>query len=117
MQLYPLPSHSGHSSPNYIASGPDNNMWFTELDGSRVGRITKDGHIDGFPTPTASSKPIALVSHGGRVWFTEQSGHVHADIDMAGNIRSIRSRDPTPSRVASPSTGRVQSGSAMSGRT
>jgi virginiamycin B lyase len=86
MQVYPLPAHSGHASPIYIAPGPDNDMWFTELDGSRVGRITEDGHIDEFPTPTASSRPIALVSHGGRIWFTEESGHAYADVDAAGNI-------------------------------
>jgi virginiamycin B lyase len=86
MQLYPLPPHSGHASPIYIAPGPNNDMWFTELDGSRIGRITEDGHIDEFPTPSASSRPIALVSHGGKVWFTEESRHAYADIDAAGNI-------------------------------
>jgi virginiamycin B lyase len=99
MQLYPLPAHSGHASPIYIAPGPDNNMWFTELDGGRVGRITEDGHIDEFPTPTASSRPIALVSGGGKVWFTEQSGHVYGDIDAAGNI----TEHPLPRPDAQPS--------------
>ena len=33
-------------SPNGIATGPDGNLWFTEADGNRIGRITPtgDGH-------------------------------------------------------------------------
>src|SRR5947209_12671111 len=33
------------SSPEGIAAGPDGNMWFTEYDGDRVGRITPSGAV------------------------------------------------------------------------
>src|SRR5579885_57996 len=35
---FPLPASSG--IPQAVTAGPDGNLWFTEMDGNKIGRIT-----------------------------------------------------------------------------
>ena len=42
--------------PNGLSAGPDGNVWFTELDGHRIGRITPDGSVTEF---SAGINPVA----------------------------------------------------------
>jgi virginiamycin B lyase len=60
-------------TPKSITAGPDGNVWFTENDGNRIGRITPQGAITEFPLPSANSNPWGIASgpHG-TLWFTEQ---------------------------------------------
>ena len=51
------------SAPAGITAGPDGNLWFTESDASRIGRITPAGVASEFP-PTAAILSIRL--HGTR---------------------------------------------------
>jgi len=39
MAKYPIPTPS--SAPQGITSGPDGNLWFTEIFGNKIGRITR----------------------------------------------------------------------------
>jgi virginiamycin B lyase len=85
MELFPLPNTG--SLPIYISAGADGNMWFTELTGSRIGRISQDGQLTEFQTPTLDSRPIAILSGpDGQEWFTEEAGHAFASIDEQGTI-------------------------------
>ena len=49
---YPLPK--GRSGPSGITAGPDGNMWFTEMNGERIGRISPTA------TPTAVKYPCPV---------------------------------------------------------
>src|SRR5881227_1886279 len=40
---FPVPT--ANSAPVGITSGPDGNMWFTEIQGNKIGRITSTGSI------------------------------------------------------------------------
>jgi virginiamycin B lyase len=71
MRVFPLPHRA--STPIYIASGCGG-MYFTELDGSRIGRITNAGRITEYRTPTPHSRPIAVAPRGCKVWFSEEAG-------------------------------------------
>jgi len=67
---YPIPT-SG-AGPSGIALGPDGNMWFTETNASRIGKITPAGVITDYATPTAASNPTGIVAGpDGNLWFTE----------------------------------------------
>lgn len=72
--LFHLPRF--YSEPIYIVQGCGA-MYFTELTGSRIGRITNQGRITEYPTLTYPSRPIAVARapHGCQIYFTEESGH------------------------------------------
>ncbi len=64
-------------TPTGIAAGPDGNLWFTESDGNRIGRITPGGTITEFARGiSAKSRPFGIAAGpDGNVWFTEFSGN------------------------------------------
>ena len=59
-----------------IAVGPDGNLWFTELFGNKIGRITTAGAITEYPIPTAASTPYGIAAGpDGGLWFTQAGGN------------------------------------------
>ncbi len=66
----PLP----YAGIKYIAPGPDGNMWFTEQDGNRIGRITPTGVITEFSAGLSTgARPRRLAAGAdGAMWFTEE---------------------------------------------
>jgi streptogramin lyase len=71
---FPVPTPS--SRPYTITAGPDGNVWFTESDGNRLGRITPGGVITEFIVPTDFSGPYGIaIGAEGDVWFTERFGN------------------------------------------
>jgi virginiamycin B lyase len=65
------------SGPFAIARGPDGNLWFTELSGDRIGRITPAGVVTEFPIPTTGGSPVGITAGpDGNLWFTEAIGQI-----------------------------------------
>ena len=63
-------SDSGPRSTDCL--GPDGNVWFTAYVASEVGRITPEGAIMLWPTPTANSYPTGITTGpDGNLWFLE----------------------------------------------
>jgi streptogramin lyase len=59
------------SAPSRVTAGPDGNLWFTELNGQRIGRITPHGVITEF-SAGISSRPYGIAAGpDGNMWFTE----------------------------------------------
>ena len=82
---YPLPTAG--SAPTGVTAGPDGNLWFTERDGNRVGKITPAGVITEFPLPNAGSGPTDItLGPDGNLWFTERDGNRIGTITPAGVI-------------------------------
>ncbi len=82
---FPVPTASSEPAP--IAAGPDGNLWFTEITGNRIGRITTSGMVTEFPVPTAASQPIGIAAGpDGNLWFTEGAGNKVGRITTAGVI-------------------------------
>ena len=47
------------SQPEGMVAGPDGNLWFAELNASKIGEVNPvSGGISEFPTPTPNSEPI-----------------------------------------------------------
>ena len=86
--------HHRRREPDGIAAGPDGNLWFTEIDGNRIGRITPTGVVTEFsagitagagpsasrPAPTAICGSRNLTATGSArshraVWSPIQRGH------------------------------------------
>src|SRR5439155_22959567 len=73
---FPIPTSNppSGSSPQGITAGPDGNLWFTEFDGNRIGRITPGGTITQFPIPVShiySFPEVITAGPYGNLWFTE----------------------------------------------
>src|ERR1017187_5715665 len=87
-----------------IALGPDEALWFTGSDGSvgSIGRITPNGNLAQYPTPTMNSFPQAITAGqmvpcgSRRVALTISDGSQH----LAWS-RNPRSPPPTVIRSAS----------------
>jgi streptogramin lyase len=75
-----------------ITLGSDNNIWFTEPNVSKIGRVTTPangvaGTITEFPTPTAAARPIGIAAGpDGNLYFVEFNTNCYARITPAGVI-------------------------------
>jgi virginiamycin B lyase len=71
---FPLPKGVAAQT---IVAGSDGNMWFGYGNKDVVARITQDGVITEFRTPTPWSQPGALtLGPDGNIWFTESTGKI-----------------------------------------
>jgi len=79
---------SAGAFPLNITTGPDGNLWFTELDGQRIGRITPRGVVTEFGAGiTAGGKPVDIkAGPDGNLWFTERVGNRIGRITPAGEV-------------------------------
>src|SRR3989442_498675 len=68
-----------------ITAGPDGNLWFTEFNGNRIGRIPPTGVITEFPLSTVDSRPAGITAGpDGNLWFTEAVGNQIGRITPGG---------------------------------
>lgn len=81
VQDYPIPT--ANSFPIGIVVGPDDNVWFTEKDGHKIGKLdTKSNVITEYPTPTANSGPVGIaVGPDKNIWFTEADANKIGKLD------------------------------------
>ena len=84
---FPIPTPG--SEPISITLGPDGNFWFTEQDRSQVARITPQGVITEFVTPTFSFPIDITPGPDGNVWFSQGAIGQIAFITPAGQIEEI----------------------------
>jgi len=77
------------SEPISIILGPDGNLWFTEQEASNVARVTPEGVITEFRTPTFSFPSDITAGPDGNVWFSEGSVGQVAFITPSGEIEEI----------------------------
>jgi len=81
---YPIPT--ANSSPFYIITGADGNMWFTEHQGNKIGRISPAGIITEFPLANGGGPAGIAAGSDGNVWFTEYTGQRIGRITPSGVI-------------------------------
>ena len=72
---------TSYGTPWSIVPGPDGNMWFTQLTGNSIGRITTAGIVTEFPFTTPGAGPFGMAAGvDGNMWFslrnTSQVGSV-----------------------------------------
>jgi virginiamycin B lyase len=82
------------SQPNGIVTGPDGNLWFTEIAGNKIGRITPAGDLTEFELPPNSQgqsrQPRAiLVGPDGALWFTMTNASRIGRITTAGDLSAF----------------------------
>ena len=63
------------AKPFDITRGADGNLWFTEFDGDKIGRVTAAGVVTEFAVPTPGAGPYMIAPGAdGAIWFTEYYG-------------------------------------------
>jgi virginiamycin B lyase len=98
---FPVPTAA--SDPVGVALGLDGNVWFTEFDGNKIGKITPAGTITEFTLPTNSlgqtSQPaVILRAPDGALWFTMTGASRIGRITTAGQTSFFT----TPTAVSGP---------------
>jgi streptogramin lyase len=84
---FPLPAMS---TPGQITAGPDGNLWFTETQSNKIGRLTPTGTLTEFPLPTAGALPEMITTHpDGSMWFTQAGTPKLGRITSSGAIREF----------------------------
>jgi virginiamycin B lyase len=81
--------------PRFIVAGSDDDLWFTECKGNKIGRITTKGQLTEFPVPTADSCPLGIarstlkLGDGGvseAFFFTERTANKIGAVTPAGEF-------------------------------
>jgi tripartite motif-containing protein 71 len=80
---YSVPSKS---YPEQIASGPDGNLWFTDHETDRVGKITTSGAVTEYSLPSGSRPMGITAGPDGNVWFTDVSTNRIGKITTTGTL-------------------------------
>ena len=95
-----LPGHAGRV-PGRHRARLRRALWFTELRGNAIGRLTTDGQLTEYPLPTPDAF-LADITAGpdGALWFTESSGNKIGRITTAGAITEYALPTPTACRPA-----------------
>ena len=80
VQVTEFPLVVADSKPLGVAAGSDGNVWFTEVVGSRIGKVTPQGRVTDFSTGSGvstSSRPWSIAAGpDANLWFTEEVGRV-----------------------------------------
>jgi streptogramin lyase len=81
-----------HSQPHAIVTGPDGNLWFPDMGGNKVARITPTGALAEYPLPPHPANPFGsfpysiTASPDGALWFTEGASMRIGRISPDGRI-------------------------------
>ncbi|HEY0417272.1 MAG TPA: hypothetical protein VGC78_12890 [Gaiellaceae bacterium] len=72
------------SFPHGPSLGPDGNVYFAEVNGNKIGRVTPAGRFTEWRLPAAGSKPFATAfGPDGRLYATENAGNRLARLDVS----------------------------------
>jgi virginiamycin B lyase len=60
----------------HIVVGADKNLWFTEVGGNALGRITTAGMLTEFPFGAKNTSPDGItMAPDNRIWFTQYTAN------------------------------------------
>ncbi|MHB2000902.1 MAG: virginiamycin B lyase family protein [Solirubrobacteraceae bacterium] len=95
---YALP---GEGKPDHIAEGAEGDLWFTDGNTNKVGRMTPAGAVSEYALPSNSSPHGITLGKEGDLWFTEENSDKIGKITPAGAISEYALRSGSvPSAIA-----------------
>jgi virginiamycin B lyase len=86
-RTFPITNGSGAFD---IARGSDGNFWFTLSNSNKVARVTPNGRITYFRTPSLSNPAFITAGPDGNLWFGEGSTGAIAFVTPAGQVKEIQ---------------------------
>ncbi len=99
-----------NAGPDGTLVGPDGNVWFSETELSRIGRITPDGKVTEFADGISpGARPLSIAERDGAMWFSEAAGNRVGRITMDGVVTEfpIPSHDSQPRAMATHPDGSI----------
>jgi hypothetical protein len=94
---FPVPTSNSH--PEGITAGPDGNLWFTEVGGNKIGKITTSGTVTEYSIPASYSYPAGITTGSdSNLWFTQEDGNKIGKITTGGTITEF----PVPTSSSRP---------------
>src|SRR5436853_107325 len=82
-----------------VAAGPDGNLWFSEVYGNQIGRISPSGAVTEYPVPTLDSGAHGIVAGpDGNLWFAELGSNKIGRITTSGAVTEY----PVPTSSSEP---------------
>lgn len=89
-----VPTPNGQ--PGGITVGDDGNLWFSEDQGNKIGRITTAGVITEFAVPTPASRPYDITAgpNDGNVWYATVDGNLVGRVTPSGAITEFPGLTP-----------------------
>ena len=67
---YAIPTAA--SNPGGLVKGPDGSVWFTEINGNKIGKLSQAAVVTDYAVPSAGAMPQTItVGPDGALWFTE----------------------------------------------
>jgi streptogramin lyase len=100
---------TANSSPSGIALGPDGNLWFTELQGGKIGQVTTAGVVTEFSTGLSASPGLTGITKGpdGNMWFAESTTGYVGKITTSGTITEYPISTSNPQGMATGADGNL----------
>ena len=75
------------ASPNWLTTGPDGNLWFTDSNHNSVDRVTLDGTVTAYPVVGSNVLPSEITSGpDGSLWFLEMNGQGTPPVTYVGRM-------------------------------
>jgi virginiamycin B lyase len=107
LDLFNTPSAG--SWPDYIVSGPQHAMWFSEFYTDHIGRVTMDGQMTEFPLPSGDDIEGIAAGADGNIWFTEPGANKIGRMTPKGVVTAfpIAASDPDPRGITRGPDGNV----------
>lgn len=81
---YTVPSAG--AAAGWVARGSDGNMWFTERNVAKVGRMDTSGNLTEYSLTPGSSPQRIVAGPDGARWFTELAGNTVGRITTGGQV-------------------------------
>jgi streptogramin lyase len=104
---YPLPA--GFTQLDGLTAGPDGNLWFTQAQGAKVGRMTLEGAVSELAVLNATTdRPGPIVTGPDRnLWFTLGSTNRIGRLNPSGTLSQFDAPGTGPRAIAAGPDGQV----------
>jgi streptogramin lyase len=95
--------------PDYIVSGPQGALWFTEFYSDKVGKITTTGTITEFSLPYNNDIEGIAAGPDGNIWFTEPGANQIGRMTPSGHVTAfpINGYNPSPRGITAGPDGNI----------
>jgi virginiamycin B lyase len=81
-----FPTLTSDAQADDITQGPDGNLWFTEDNIAKVGRMTPQGHITEFSLTPGSNPAVIVLGSDRNLWVLENGSSKIARVTPQGHI-------------------------------